>query len=231
MWQECSTGYLAPCERPPCGGRSHPIFPCGKAFGRLFGRKSCARTLGEPRSYRRKSTAVGRRPRAAAGRDVRSPRGDGAKSASAALRTAPGSCVSSARRASRWRASSTTVAVRYTTSTAGASRRRAPNPRTFKRTAARKRRWNARAPGRSEAPQPRNRPRAILTRRGFGKPAATAYRSGTPRAGGEAAQSSHGHELGRRLLHLRTSKGKIATGARAVPRGVRRHGKLTPQRQ
>ena len=39
MWQECSTGYLAPCERPPCGGRSHPIFPCGKAFGRLFGRK------------------------------------------------------------------------------------------------------------------------------------------------------------------------------------------------
>ena len=25
-------GYLAPCERPPCGGRSHPIFPCGKAL-------------------------------------------------------------------------------------------------------------------------------------------------------------------------------------------------------
>ena len=31
---------LAPCERPPPSGRSQPIFPCGKAFGRLFGRKN-----------------------------------------------------------------------------------------------------------------------------------------------------------------------------------------------
>ena len=36
-----------PVSDPPCGGRSHPIFPCGKAFGRLFGRKIvCTYTRG-----------------------------------------------------------------------------------------------------------------------------------------------------------------------------------------